>query len=44
MDHLGVKPGQKVAVVRTPEGIALSAAKFRFISAAPIVTYISNLY
>lgn len=27
MEHLGVKPGQKVAVVRTPEGIALSAAK-----------------
>lgn len=26
MDHLGVKPGQKVTVVRTPEGLAACRA------------------
>jgi bifunctional DNA-binding transcriptional regulator/antitoxin component of YhaV-PrlF toxin-antitoxin module len=27
MEHLGVKPGEKVSIVKTPEGINVSAAK-----------------
>jgi len=27
MEHLGIKPGEKVCVTRTPEGINVSAAK-----------------
>ena len=27
MEHLGVKPGEKVSITRTPEGINISAAK-----------------
>jgi bifunctional DNA-binding transcriptional regulator/antitoxin component of YhaV-PrlF toxin-antitoxin module len=27
MEHLGVKPGEKVSITRTPEGINITAAK-----------------
>jgi bifunctional DNA-binding transcriptional regulator/antitoxin component of YhaV-PrlF toxin-antitoxin module len=27
MEHLGVRPGEKVSITRTPEGINVSAAK-----------------